>query len=121
MSDLEDPRVLFAAERTALAWNRTALALMAFGFVIERFGLFLHYVMEQQPGPLQRGGSYWIGMLFILLGSVAALASALQYRVALRALNAKEIPPRYPVNAAALANILVALMGLLLLAYLFVS
>ena len=41
MSELNDPRVLFAAERTLLAWNRTSISIMAFGFVIERFGLFL--------------------------------------------------------------------------------
>ena len=38
MSDLNDPRVFFAAERTLMAWNRTGLTLMAFGFVLERFG-----------------------------------------------------------------------------------
>ncbi|MFV9650307.1 YidH family protein [Pseudomonas citrulli] len=41
MSHLDDPRVFFAAERTLLAWNRTSLLLMAFGFVIERSGLLL--------------------------------------------------------------------------------
>ena len=36
-----DPRVVFAAERTFLAWVRTGLALTGFGFVVARFGLFL--------------------------------------------------------------------------------
>jgi putative membrane protein len=36
-----------ANERTFLAWVRTAIAVMAFGFVIERFDLFLQYVAPQ--------------------------------------------------------------------------
>ena len=39
MSDLNDPRVLLAVERTLFAWNRTGISLMAFGFVVERFAL----------------------------------------------------------------------------------
>ena len=42
MSDLNDPRVLFAAERTLLAWSRTSAGLMAFGFLIDRAGVMVH-------------------------------------------------------------------------------
>ncbi len=35
------PARLFAAERTLLAWIRTGLALMGFGFVVARFDRFL--------------------------------------------------------------------------------
>ena len=38
----EDPRVRFAAERTLLAWMRTGLALMGFGFKDEPTRLTLH-------------------------------------------------------------------------------
>ena len=43
-----DPRVFFAAERTLLAWVRTGLTIMAFGFVVARFGLFLRLLAAQQ-------------------------------------------------------------------------
>jgi hypothetical protein len=38
---MPDPRVFFAAERTVLAWAQSGLTMMAFGFVVARFGLFL--------------------------------------------------------------------------------
>ena len=36
---IDDPRVYLAAERTFLAWIRTSVSLMGFGFVIARFAL----------------------------------------------------------------------------------
>ena len=58
MSALNDPRVFFTAERTLLAWTRTSLTLMAFGFVVERFGLFIQMLLPQHSETLQRGLSF---------------------------------------------------------------
>jgi putative membrane protein len=52
---LGDPRVLFAAERTLLAWQGTSIASMGFGFVVERFGLLLRMVGNEPLSQAWRG------------------------------------------------------------------
>jgi putative membrane protein len=121
MSELNDPRVFFAAERTLLAWNRTSLTLMAFGFVIERFGLFMHLLAPNPGMPVERGISFWVGIAFILLGAYSAVAATVQYRIVLKTLKPIEIPDGYSANGGAIINLLVALLGLALVAYLFVA
>src|SRR5262245_45854784 len=67
----EDPRVRFAAERTLLAWVRTGLALMGFGFVVARFGLFLREVAaagQGAPAARSTGASLVIGTGLVVLG-----------------------------------------------------
>ena len=121
MSDLNDPRVLFAAERTLLAWNRTSLTLMAFGFMIERFGLFVHMLSPEKVEPLQRSFSFWIGLAFILLGAVASVIAITQYRTVLCTLKPAEIPIGYRVNLGVLINLAVAVMGVVLTVYLVIQ
>jgi putative membrane protein len=119
MSDLNDPRVFFAAERTLLAWNRTSLTLMAFGFVVERFGLFLAMLAPHTPQTLERGVSFWVGMGFIVLGSAMAILAVAQYRRVLRTFKPVEIPNGYWVNMAAVTTLILAALGITLSAYLF--
>lgn len=121
MSDLNDPRVFFAAERTLLAWNRTGLTLMAFGFVIERFGLFMHMLFPQRTASLQADFAFWIGLTFIALGSIASIAAVAQYRKVLRTLKPVEIPEDYWVNSGVIVNLAVAILGAALTVYLFLG
>ncbi len=119
MSDLNDPRVFFAAERTLLAWNRTSLALMAFGFVIERFGLFVSILLPQHALPLQRGISFWVGLAFVLLGAWVAAYSTVQFRKVLKTLKPIEIPEGYRTSPGIITNLAVALLGIVLTIYFF--
>ncbi|MEO6146028.1 MAG: DUF202 domain-containing protein [Sulfuriferula sp.] len=118
MSDLNDPRTFFAAERTLLAWNRTVLTLMGFGFVVERFGLFLHMLAPRTAQQLERDMSFWVGLGFILLGSLLAVLAVIQYRRLLRTLRPVEIPQGYWVNMAVFSTLLVAGLGVMLSIYL---
>lgn len=119
MSDLNDPRVFFAAERTLMAWTRTALTLMGFGFVVERFGLFLYMLLKIDGKTWQRDGSFWVGVSFILLGTIVGFLSVVQYRRVLKTLKPIEIPEGYWVNMGVYTNLLVGIMGISIICYFF--
>jgi uncharacterized membrane protein YidH (DUF202 family) len=69
-----------ANERTFLAWVRTAIAVMAFGFLIERFDLFLHAITPSSVGRnLSAAGERFAnaaGLAFIVLGAVMIMIAA---------------------------------------------
>jgi len=117
MSYLDDPRVLFAAERTLLAWNRTAVSLIALGFVIERFGLFIK-VLNLSDVAGQRHMSFILGLALIALALIMSLFSVLQFKRVVKRLSPAEIPPGYMLWCGTAANLAIAVVGALLMVYL---
>lgn len=101
-----------------LAWNRTILAPMAFGFVIERFGLFVSVLM-QHATPRQRGTSFWVGLAFVQLEAAIAAYSTLQYWKVLKTLKPIESQEGCRVSPGIITNLTVALPGFVLTIYFF--
>ena len=114
MAYTADPRVLFAAERTLLAWQRSAIALMGFGFVVERFGLFLQMAAHQPLAASQRGFSLGLGVLLLVLGAAVALISARQFRQVAKSLDPAVVPPGYWTHVGVGLNVIIAVIALAL-------
>ena len=112
MPYLDDSRVLFAAERTLPAWQRSAIALMAFGFVVERFGLFLRMVNNQPLTLSQRGFSLWLGVGLLVVSALVSITASLQYQRVIRSLGSREIPDACWTNLGVWLNFLLAFISL---------
>jgi putative membrane protein len=108
-----------AAERTFLAWIRTGLALMGFGFVVARFGLFLRE-LAQTTGIHKfesTGVSLVIGTSLLVLGAAVNVVATISHLKLIGRLNRGETTGQPSGSAIAVALILSA-MGLGLATYL---
>ncbi len=105
-----DLRILQANERTLLAWMRTALGLMAFGFVVARLGVLLPEVGEE---PVVGGGTLAVGEGLLVLGSATLVMAIFRFLDAHRAIVAGQdhVPAPGPVIALA-ATIAASGLGL---------
>lgn len=85
-----DPRVYFAAERTLLAWVRTGITVIALGFVVARFGIFLAVVSPGSAPHGSVGKAAVIGTILVLMGALFTAVAGVQFIAFLKTLAPEE-------------------------------
>ncbi len=119
-----DPRVFFAAERTLLAWLRTGLTIIALGFVVSRFGLFVQLLSIQAHGslpPAHTSISALLGLGFVIVGALAIVLAAFQHQRFVATLELDDLPHAYSRGFAVWLAFMVGTLGMVLAAYLFAT
>ncbi len=118
-SRVRNRRVHMANERTFLAWIRTSVAIMAFGFVVEKFSLFVKqmaYYLGKEAAPPPQGYSSMIGIILVGLGMVMGVLAFIRYKKVERQIDDDSYQP------SAILSVLLALsliaIGFFLVLYL---
>ena len=109
-----------AAERTLLAWIRTGLALMGFGFVVARFGLFLQQlqIVQHTPPAHSYGLSLWFGTALISLGVIMNIFAGWHHLRLVRQLDHGATSHVRPSTQAVAIAFFLAFFGLAMAIYL---
>jgi putative membrane protein len=109
-----------ANERTFLAWMRTGLATIAFGFVVERFGLLLRELgVKGISIAVSFHYSTFFGVALTLLGVIMMIVALMNFLHIRRAIDQEEFHPR--AWYAIVLTVLASIIGLLLAIYLLLT
>ena len=110
-----------ANERTYLAWIRTALAIMAFGFLIEKFELFVSFSLGKASGNekhLQASLSAEIvGIVLLLVGFLIIVSATARFFMYKKSIESEELLPYSVKKTNIVLSALLILLGLFILVY----
>ena len=132
-SRVRNRRVHMANERTFLAWIRTSIGIMAFGFVVEKFALFVRELSSviarsglsgrqkdliplSEAVPLSRGYSSFFGIVLVGLGTLMGVLAFMRYKIVEREIDEDTYRPSIILNV--LLAISIFAVGIFLILYL---
>ena len=117
-SRVRNRRVHLANERTFLAWIRTSIGIMAFGFVVEKFSLFvkqISYILGREIVP-SKGYSGFFGIFLVGLGAFMGLLAFIRYKKVERQIDRDTYQPSLILDI--LLTISILAIGIFLIIYL---
>lgn len=103
-----------AANRTLMAWLRTALSMISFGFTIYKF---LNAAVQKQGDAirlLREQGPRRLGLLLIAMGTVSMIMGTVEYVQTMNSLNRLSAAPHRIVNFSVVMGGLIGVLGFLL-------
>src|SRR5579859_3558519 len=96
-----------ANERTFLAWLRTGISVIAFGFVVERFSLLLRELGFKGQLVFSTHSSSIVGVTLTLLGVIIMIVALFSFLHIRRSIDAENFHP--PVAYAILLTVITSL------------
>jgi putative membrane protein len=118
-SKIRNRRVHMANERTFLAWIRTSIGIMAFGFVVERFSIFVKqvsYFLGKEVSLPSRGYSAALGISLVALGALMGVLSFIRYKKVERQIDEDTYQPSMILDIMLAISVLA--IGVFLVIYL---
>ena len=115
----ENARDHMANERTFLAWIRTSIGIMAFGFVVVKFAFFVREItieFGERNIVHSKGYSGIMGIFLVIVGSIITLLSFFRYKQTAKQLN-EGTYSHSPILITMITSIII-LVSLLLIVYL---
>lgn len=111
--DLGYQRTRLAADRTLMAWIRTSVSMISFGFTIYKFFMYLRQ-SNLISGELTLHGPRNLGLMLVGLGTLLMGLAIVEYLMYQRWLS-REMKVKFPLSTALLAAVLISLIGVLAL------
>ena len=118
-SKVRNRRVHMANERTFLAWIRTSVGIMAFGFVVERFALFVRqvaYFLGKGAALPSQGYSALLGIFLVGLGATMGVLAFIRYKKIEKQIDDDTYQPSFILDILLTMTVLV--VGIFLILYL---
>ena len=116
-------RVHMANERTFLAWIRTSIGIMAFGFVVEKFALFMKQMSIilgksaiENTMPPSHGYSSIVGIFLVGFGTLMGLLAFVRYKKVEKQIDSDTFQPSSTLDIILTVSILA--VGIFLVTYL---